>query len=99
MTDVVADPTDDGTLRPNIAPEPTRDHFEPLFTPQFPLTKTLPPDVDPDDPFSIWGLFFTPQIMQMIVNATNIRARHRTLVVSLSNQLAKTQLFRSRHRH
>jgi hypothetical protein len=37
--------------------------------------------------------------MQMIVNATNIRARHRTPVVSLSNRPAKTQLFGSCHRH
>jgi hypothetical protein len=60
MAEVVADLTDDGTLRPNIAPEPTGDYFEPLFAPQFPPKKTLPSDVDPDDPFSIWSLFFTP---------------------------------------
>jgi hypothetical protein len=74
MSEVVADLTNDGTLRPNIAPEPTGDYFEPLFTPDFSQEKTLLPDVDPDDLFSIWGLFFTLDIMQMIVNATNTYA-------------------------
>jgi hypothetical protein len=33
IPDVVADLSDDGTLRPNIG-----DHFEPLFCPEFPHT-------------------------------------------------------------
>jgi hypothetical protein len=33
----VADPTDNGTLRPNIEPEPAAgNHFRPLFCPEFP---------------------------------------------------------------
>jgi hypothetical protein len=98
MAEVVADPTDDGTLRPNIAPEPTGGYFEPLFCPKFPSQRTLPPHVETNSPFAIWSLFFTPKIMEMIVNATNIRARRRVPVLSLSNRPAKTQLFGSCHR-
>jgi hypothetical protein len=46
-TDVVPDPTDEGTLRPNIEPEPTTgDHFEPFFCPEFEHRTNLPPDID-----------------------------------------------------
>jgi hypothetical protein len=98
MSEVVADPTDDGTLRPNVAPEPTGDYFEPLNATPFEPTKALPPDVETDNPFAIWSLFFTTKIMEMIVNATNSQGRCQVPVVSLSNQLAKTQLFRLVHR-
>ncbi len=78
IPEVVADPTDDGALRPNIEPEPTTgDHFEPLFCREFPHSQTLPPDVESDNPFSIWSLFFTTEIIELIVQATSIRARHR----------------------
>jgi hypothetical protein len=93
IPDVVADPTDDGTLRPNIEPEPTTgDHFEPLFCPEFEQCTNLPPEVKSDDPFAIWNLFFTPKIMEDIVRATNIRARRRQPGPSLSNRPAQTQL-------
>lgn len=37
----VADPTDGGTLWPNIEPEPSAsDHFVPLFGLEFPLAAT-----------------------------------------------------------
>jgi Transposase IS4 len=93
IPEVVPDPTDDGTLRPNIEPDPTTgDHFEPLKYPKFDPAVTLPPDVESDDPFGIWSLSFTPKIMDDIVRATNIRARHRVPVTSLSNRPAQTQL-------
>ena len=93
IPEVVADPTDDGTLRPNIEPEPTTgDHFEPLFCPEFPHSQALPPDVESDDPFGIWSLFFTTKIMELIVQATNIRGRHRRPAPSQSDRPAKTQL-------
>jgi hypothetical protein len=77
IPDVVADPTDTGTLRPDILPEPTTsDHFEPLFCPDFPYSITLPPNIEPDDPFGIWSLFFTYEIMEMITQAINVRAWH-----------------------
>jgi len=52
--DVVADPTNDGTLRPNLELEvSTGDNFEPLFCLQFDSHNNLPPNVEKDDPFSI----------------------------------------------
>jgi hypothetical protein len=93
IPDVVADSTDTGTLRPDISPEPTTgDHFEPLFCPDFPHSVTLPPDVEPDDPFGIWSLFFTYEIMEMITKATNIQAQRRKSSLSLSGRPAQTQL-------
>jgi len=93
IPDVIADPADTGTLRPDISPElTTRDHFDPLFCPDFPHSVTLPPDIQPDDPFGIWSLFFTYEIMEKITNATNIRARHRKPGLSLSARPAQTQL-------
>jgi hypothetical protein len=68
MAETVADPTDDSTLCPNLEPKSaTRDHFEPFDCPQFPPKATLPPEVNLDDLFAIWSLFFTSEIMQMIV--------------------------------
>jgi hypothetical protein len=50
IPDVNADPTNGGTLRPNIGPEPTTgDHFVPLFSPEFPLAAARPPGVEPYD--------------------------------------------------
>ena len=99
IPDVVADSTDSGMLQLNLEPEPTTgDHFEPQFCPEFNPTIILPPDVERDDPFGIWSLFFTLEIMDTIVQATNIRARHRRPVLSLSNCSAQTQLPRSCYR-
>jgi hypothetical protein len=54
IPDVVADPTNDGTLWPNLEPEAsTGDHFEPLFWPQFDSRYNLPPNVEKNNPFSI----------------------------------------------
>ena len=59
--DVAADPTDLGTLRPDIEPETTTgDYFEPLFCPEFEPRTNLPNNVKDDDVFGIWSLFFTP---------------------------------------
>jgi hypothetical protein len=67
IPDTVADTTDDGTLRPNIEPESTTgDRFEPLFCPEFSPIKMLLPNIESDDPFGIWSLFFTTEIMEII---------------------------------
>jgi hypothetical protein len=96
IPDVVADPTDTSTLWLDISPEPTTgDHFEPLFCPDFPYSITLPPNIESDDAFGIWSLFFTYEIIEIITKAINVQAQHRKPSPSLSNRLAKTQLPRS----
>jgi hypothetical protein len=72
----VLDSTDPGTLRPNIAPEPsTGDHFEPLICPEFDHCTNLPLDLKTDDVFGIWSLFFTKELLDMFVLYTNIKGR------------------------
>jgi hypothetical protein len=59
ITEAVADNTDDGTLRPNLEPEPTiGDYFEPLSCLKFSPCQILPPDVESDDPCG--NFFFLP---------------------------------------
>jgi hypothetical protein len=59
ITEVVAENTHDGTLRPNLDPEPTTgDHFEPLSCLKFPPCQTLPPEVESGNPFGIWSFLF-----------------------------------------
>ena len=65
--EVVADTTDPGTLRPNIAPEPTTgDQFEPLECPPFSPKINLLATIDPNDAFAIWNLFMPPEQLQII---------------------------------
>jgi hypothetical protein len=91
--DVVADSTDPGTLRPNLVPETrTGDHFEALDCPEFEPRTNLPPDLQKDDVFGIWSLFFTLDIMQLIVDTTNQKARNRKAGPSLSNHPARKGL-------
>ncbi len=87
--ETVPDSTDPGTLRPNIKPEPTTgDHFEPLFCPEFEHCTNLPPGVKTNDVFGIWSLFFTQELVELIVLYTNIKGRAWQPVPSLSNHPA-----------
>src|ERR1700738_426945 len=87
--DTIPDSTDPGTLRPDIEPESTTgDHFEPLVCPEFDHQTNLPPRLKTDDVFGIWSLFFTRQLIDLIVLYTNIKGRARELVSSLSRRPA-----------
>ena len=69
----VGDTTDPiGTLRPNLPPQPTTGtYFEPLKCPKFDPVINLPASVDRSSPIAIWSLFFTPVILETIVQNTN----------------------------
>lgn len=74
----VLDSTDPGTLRPDIASETsTGDYFEPLICPDFDYRTNLPPNLRPDDVFGIWSLFFIKELLETLVQYTNLRARAR----------------------
>ena len=89
--ETVADSTDPGTLRPNIELETTTgDYFEPLFCPEFEHRTNLPPGLKKDDVFGIWSLFFTRELVELIVLYTNIKGRTREPVPSLSCRPATT---------
>jgi hypothetical protein len=69
----VGDPTDPtGTVRPNLPPENgTGNYYVPLKCPEFSPIINLPPGVDSDNPIAIWDLFFTVDVLQIIVQNTN----------------------------
>ena len=68
----VPDPTDRGTQRPNAPPLQKRgDKFIPLECPDFEFEISLPPDVSPDDPIALFILYYTPEIIDSIVQHTN----------------------------
>ncbi len=85
--DTILDSTDLGTLRPDIEPESTTgDHFEPLVCLEFDYQTNLPPGLKTDDVFGIWSLFFTWELIDLMVLYTNIKGRARELVSSLSRR-------------
>lgn len=74
--DTVPDPTDRGTQRPNAPPLKTKgDQFIPLECPDFDFEITLPMDASPDDPISLFILYYTPEIIDQIVQHTNNHIR------------------------
>jgi hypothetical protein len=76
--EAIADPTDPGTLRPNLPPEPViGDHYDLREYPQFHHKVNLPIGVNNTDAFSIWSLFFNEEQLQNIVSNTNTRAQLR----------------------
>lgn len=66
------DPTDKGTLRPNAKPlRKAGGHFEPMKLPDWDWHLDLPDDTSPDDPISLFNMYYTPEIINMIVEKTN----------------------------
>jgi Transposase IS4 len=74
--DTVFDSTDKGTLRPDAKPLRTKgDAFYPMKLPDFGWEITLPENASPDDPITLFTMYYTPEIMDMIVERTNEYAR------------------------
>ena len=68
----VFDSTDKGTLRPNKDPlRKQGSSFKPMQLPQFGWEITLPEDVSPDDPITLFTIYYTPKIIDLIVEKTN----------------------------
>jgi hypothetical protein len=68
----VFDPTDKGTLRPDEEPlESTGEKFLPIKLPHFDWEIHLPENVSPDDPITLFTMYYTPEIIDMIVQNTN----------------------------
>jgi hypothetical protein len=69
---VINDPTDRGTKRPNAKPIITAAHeFFLMYLPDFDFEITLPDDVSPDDPISLFTMYYTSEIVEQIVKYTN----------------------------
>ena len=75
MGDVIADPTDAGTDRPNLPTiEAEGTFFTPVPVPPIVCEIRLPENVLPSNPLAIWSLFFPPEQLQIIANHTNLHA-------------------------
>ena len=70
--DTVFDSTDKGTLRPNAKPLRKKgDVFTPMQLPNWGWEITLPENVSPDDPITLFIMYYTPEIIELIVEKTN----------------------------
>jgi hypothetical protein len=75
--DTIGDSTDpQGTLRPNLSPEPTvGTHFKPLICPPFDHSTRLPSGTH--TPLQHWNLFITEADIDNLLTNTNARAAKR----------------------
>jgi hypothetical protein len=74
--DTVFDSTDKGTLQPNEDPLRTKgDAFKPMQLPNWDLEIILPENVYPDDPITLYTMYYTPEIIELIVENTNKHQR------------------------
>lgn len=80
--ETIGDTTDpQGTLRPNLPPEPiTGTQFDPMPHTDFQHRTDLPNTVDPMQPLQIWDLFFTEEMMDILVRNTNSAGPYWTRV-------------------
>jgi hypothetical protein len=70
--DTVFDSTDKGTLRPNAKPISKQgDTFKPMRLPNWGWEITLPENTSPDDPITLFTMYYTPEIIDLIVEKTN----------------------------
>jgi hypothetical protein len=72
LEETIFNPTDKGTLRPNAKPLRVKgDAFYPMKLPDFSWEITLLENVSPDDPITLFTMYYTPEIINMIVEKTN----------------------------
>lgn len=72
----IADTTDSGTRRPNAEPLKTKgDRFEPMQLPDRDPSIDLPHHVSPDDPITLFTLYYTLEIIDQFVEMTNLNPR------------------------
>ena len=70
--DTVFDSTDKGTLRPNEDPLRNQgDTFKPMELPNWGWEINLPNNVSPDDPITLFTMYYTLEIIDLIVKKTN----------------------------
>jgi len=71
-----ADSTNLGTRIPNAAPLKTKgDSFEPIKLGDFGPEIRLPKNVSPNDPIALFTMYYSPEIMDYLVENTNLNLR------------------------
>jgi hypothetical protein len=74
--DTITDTTDPGTCRPKVLALKTKsDYFEPIKLPDFEPEIYFPDHVSPDNPIIIFTLYYTPEIIEQIIENTNLNSR------------------------
>jgi hypothetical protein len=73
--DTEFDPTDQGTLCPNILPLKKKIYFNPLEIKDFELEIIFLEYVSLDDPIILFILYYSPEIIFIIVSSTNFYKR------------------------
>ena len=72
----IFDSTDKGTLRPKENPiSKAGSTFIPMKLPSWGWEINLPEDVSADDPITLFTMYYTPEIIEMIVQNTNNTSR------------------------
>jgi hypothetical protein len=70
--DTVFDSTDKGTLRPNENLLCNQgDLFKPMQLPDWGWEINLPNNISPDNPITLFTLYYMPEIVDLIVKKTN----------------------------
>ncbi len=70
--DTIFNSTNKGTLRPNKDPLQTKgEAFKPMQLPNWGWEIMLPENVSPDNPIMLFILYYTPEIIELIVKKTN----------------------------
>jgi hypothetical protein len=70
--DTVFDSTNKGTLRPNEDPlRKQGELFKPMQLPNWGWEIILPENVSPDDPITLFTMYYTPEIIDLIVTKIN----------------------------
>jgi hypothetical protein len=70
--DIINNPTNKGTKRPNTKPLLKAGHkFTPIILPDFNFEITLSDNVSPDNLITLFTMYYTPKIINTIVQYTN----------------------------
>ena len=70
--DTIFNSTDKGTLRPNENPLRKKgDTFKPMQLPDFGWEITLPENTSPNNPITLFTMYYIPEIIDLIVVKTN----------------------------
>jgi hypothetical protein len=70
--DTTFNSTNKGTLRPDAKPLRMKgDTFTPMQLPNFSWEITLPENVSPNDPITLFTMYYTPEIINMIIKKIN----------------------------
>jgi hypothetical protein len=73
--DTITNTTNPRTYRPKILVLKTKsDHFEPIKLPDFEPEIHLLDHVSPDDPITIFILYYTPEIIEQIIKNINLNS-------------------------